>query len=217
MPSSIIIKKHYEPFPFLQIENFYDEDELELIWQELDFLSHPIKLNPPQKTGSARDKNNIILKNNSGILLEECYIERKLSNILYVNRKLFSKQITDNFSDLSFGYEELNRTNDDRTLISYYENGGYYKPHMDDAIYTAVTWFFREPKHFIGGDFYFCDYNYKIEIQNNMTVIFPSFVKHSVDEIILNEDIFTGNGRYCMTQFMYHTGDKNATYNKESS
>jgi Rps23 Pro-64 3,4-dihydroxylase Tpa1-like proline 4-hydroxylase len=196
-----------DPFPFLKIENFYNEDELKLIWQELEFLTHPIKLNPPEETGTAVDINNIILKNNFGILLDNSYYKRELSSILCVNKKIFSEEILDHFSKLSFGYEELYHTNDDKTLISYYENGGYYKPHIDNAIYTAITWFFREPKCFTGGDFYFYDYDYKIEIQNNMTVIFPSFVRHSVSEIISDETKFTGNGRYSMTQFIYHTSD----------
>ena len=71
-------------------------------------------------------------------------------------------------------------------------------------MYTAVTWFFKEPKSFSGGNFYFADYGIKIEVQNNMAVIFPSFVKHAVDEIILeqNNDLM-GYGRYAISQFLF--------------
>ena len=199
-----IIIKNYDPFPFLKIENIYNENELKLIWQELDFLTHPIKLNPPEETGTAKNEDGVILKYNSGLFLDKIYEERKISNILTISRKLFSPEITDNFSELSFGYESIKYTNDDRTLLSYYENSSYYKPHIDNAIYTAITWFFKEPKCFTGGDFYFCDYDYKIQIKNNMSIIFPSFVRHSVDEILLNENLLIGSGRYSMTQFMFH-------------
>jgi len=199
-----IIIKNYNPFPFLEIENMYNENELKLIWQELDFLTHPIKLNSPEETGSATNNNNIILKNNSGVFLEEIYTKREISNILSINRKLFSPEIIDSFSDLSFGYQGIKHTNEDRTLISYYENNSYYKPHTDNAIYTTITWFFKEPKCFIGGDFHFSDYDYKIKIKNNMTIIFPSFVNHSVDDVFCDNNTFIGNGRYSMSQFIFY-------------
>jgi len=199
-----IIHEIKEPFPFLQIDNLYSEDELKLIWQELDFLTYPHKLEPPESTGTARDnKSKAPLKSNSGLFLDEIYYKRNISNILNINSKLFSPEILTIFSKLSFGYETIKKTNNDRTLISYYENGGYYKSHEDNAIYTAVTWFFREPKAFTGGDFYFTDYNLKIEIQNNMTILFPSFVKHAVDEINLKDNNLSGYGRYAMSQFVY--------------
>jgi hypothetical protein len=198
-----IIHQIRNPFPFLQIENLYDEDELKLIWQELNFLNYPDKLQIPEKTGTALDKENIPLKKNKGLFLDTIYPKREISNILTVNRRLFDSEILDIFSELSFGYQSIKHTNDDSTLISYYEDADYYKPHEDNAIYTAVTWFFKEPKAFIGGDFYFSDYNVKIEVQNNMMVLFPSFVKHSVDEIILKDRSLSGYGRYSMTQFVY--------------
>lgn len=193
-----IIHQIKEPFPFLQIDNLYDEDELELIWQELNFLTP--KLENPENTGAAKDNEGKSLKNNSGVLLDDIYQKRNISNILSINPKLFSQEIINTFSELSFGYQNIKKTNYDRTLISYYENGGYYKPHEDIAIYTAVTWFFKEPKAFTGGDFYFTDYDLKIKIQNNMTVLFPSFVKHSVDEVILENNNLIGCGRYSMVQ-----------------
>jgi len=193
-----ILHQIKEPFPFLKIENLYNEDELKLIWQELNFLTP--KLENPENTGTAKDIEGKSLKNNSGILLDDIYQKRNISNILSINTKLFAPEIINAFSDLSFGYQNIKKTNYDRTLISYYENGGYYKPHEDIAIYTAITWFFKEPKAFTGGDFYFTDYNLKIEIQNNMLVLFPSFVKHSVDKVILENNDIIGFGRYSMVQ-----------------
>jgi hypothetical protein len=198
-----IIHQIKNPFPFLQIENLYDENELKLIWQELDFLNCPNKLQLPEKTGTALNEENIPIKKNKGLFLDEIYSKREISNILTLNRKLFNSEIKDAFSELSFGYQSIKCTNSDSTLISYYENADYYRPHRDIALYTAVTWFFQEPKAFIGGDFYFSDYNMKIEIQNNMMILFPSFVEHSVDEIILKNKSLSGYGRYAMTQFIY--------------
>lgn len=201
---TLILHQIKNPFPFLQIENTYSTDELELIWQELEFLNCLDKLEPPEKTGTAVE-DGIPLKNNSGLFLDDIYVKRNISNILTLNRRLFDPEILNVFSDLSFGYGSIKKTNDDTTLISYYENSNYYNPHEDVSMFTGVTWFFKEPKAFTGGNFYFSDYNLKIEVQNNMTVLFPSFVKHAVDEIVLKDDSLPGHGRYCMSQFVYIT------------
>jgi hypothetical protein len=137
--------------------------------------------------------------------LDEIYSRREISNILLINKKIFDKQILEHFSSLNFCYKNIQKTNHDQTLISYYENEGYYKEHADQSLYSAITWFFKEPKSFYGGDFYFNEYDIKVEIKHNMTIIFPSFVKHSVDEIKMdkNTEEFSGYGRYSMTQFLY--------------
>lgn len=200
-----IINKILIPFPHLIIENFYSEPELKHIWKELEFLTYASKLESPEETGTAYQED-IVQKRNVGIFLDDIYLKRKISNILTINQKIFDKQILDSFSDLCFGYKNIYQTNHDHTLISYYENGGYYKEHDDQALYSAVTWFFKEPKVFSGGDFYFNEYGIKIEIKNNMTVIFPSFVLHSVDNVTMQEEDLeelSGFGRYSMTQFLY--------------
>ena len=198
--SYIVQVKH--PFPYLRIENLYSTEELELIAQELDFLTYPDKLEGPLLTATAKDEDNNPLKENRGLFLDEIYPKRNISNILKVNRKIFQSEYLDSFSDLCFGYQNIKRCNLDHTLINYYENGGYYKPHCDSFLYTAVTWFFREPRLFEGGNFYFSDYNEKIQIEHNMAVIFPSFVKHSVEEVKMMSDLPTGYGRYSMSQFI---------------
>ena len=52
-----IIRELKEPFPHLIVENMYNEEELELIWEELYFLTKPNKLLTPDKFGGAHDKN----------------------------------------------------------------------------------------------------------------------------------------------------------------
>jgi hypothetical protein len=201
---NILINQIREPFPFLEINNLYDEDELKLIWQELDFLTSLNKLESPEKTGAGIDEESeIALKNNRGLFLDDIYTKRNISNILSINSKIFLPEILNAFSELSFGYQSIKFTTTDRTLISYYENGGYYKPHEDKAMYTAVTWFFKEPKAFTGGNFYFTDYNITVNIKNNMTVLFPSFVTHSVDKVIMENNNLVGCGRYSMSQFIF--------------
>jgi Rps23 Pro-64 3,4-dihydroxylase Tpa1-like proline 4-hydroxylase len=197
-----IITKINDPFPYLKIENMYSDEELELISEELIFLNHKNKLESPEKTGSATDNHNI-LKNNKGLFLDDLYKKREISNILTVNRKIFNKEYLESYASLNFGYRTILECNFDSTLISYYENGGYYYPHNDVAIHTIVTWFFKVPKLFEGGNLIFPQYDEKIEIEHNMTVIFPSFVIHSVEEVEMDENLPPGFGRFCMSQFMH--------------
>ena len=57
------IKNHEHPFPYIIIENIYSDDELDLIWEELDFLCHPHKLKEPSLSESAFDDDGLMKKN----------------------------------------------------------------------------------------------------------------------------------------------------------
>ena len=193
-----------DPFPHLIVDDIYSEDELKLIWQELDFLCHSEKWNPPEKTGTATDCQKKPMKNNFGLFLDGedgIYKDRKISSILSVNRKVLDKEILGEYVKLSFGYQTSLQSNRDTTLVSYYEDSHYYKRHNDNAILTALTWFYKEPKMFFGGDLIFSDYNkFTIPLKNNRAVLFPSFLFHEVEEICMPEHK-PGYGRYCMAQF----------------
>jgi hypothetical protein len=196
-----IITKVEDPFPYLKIENMYSDEELDLISQELVFLNHKNKLENPEQSGSATE-NGKILKQNKGLFLDDLYKKREISNILTINRKLFNKEYLESYASLNFGYKSILRCNQDGTLISYYENGGHYNPHHDVSVHTALTWFFKIPRLFKGGNLIFSEYDHIIEIDHNMTIIFPSFVLHSVEEVSMEENLPSGFGRYCMAQFI---------------
>ena len=49
---------HKEPFPHLIIEDFYDEEELELIWEELNFYTKQGKLLGAKDYGGVVDRTN---------------------------------------------------------------------------------------------------------------------------------------------------------------
>lgn len=192
-----------EPFPHLIIENTYSDEELFYIWKELDFLTAKNILNPPHLTGSAT-KDGKYLKSNNGVFLDDFYRDRDSSYILNLNARIFDKEVLDSFSKLSFGYNSIKKINHDRTLINYYQDNDYYDPHPDGALYTSVTWFYKEPKKYSGGEILFTKYDYVVNAKNNSTIIFPSFIIHEVGKIFLDEEkLFTGNGRYSMSQFLY--------------
>ena len=185
-----------EPIPFLLIEDVFSEEELFCIYRELEFL-HP-KLLPPSMTGTASD-SGVILKQNKGVILDSIYADRKFSDILRINRKLFGSDIREKLKECCITYGIFKKMNMDGTLISYYEDTDYYKSHDDNAVISICTWFFQEPKNFLGGDFKFSDYNITIPVKNNQAIIFFSHFRHEVSEIKMIDNFKKCSGRFTMT------------------
>lgn len=185
--------------PLVIIDNYYDQNSCDLIWKELLFLNSNNKLMPPEKTGSAKDPSTKqLLKKNTALSLDNTYKIREVSNILTVNRKLFEIQVE--LENLHPFFRYLGGSNSDRTIISYYEDTDYYKPHRDKSTITALSWFFQEPKKFTDGNLVL--ENTEIECKNNRTVIFSSMLDHEVTPLKMNQlDQGKNLGRFTITQF----------------
>ena len=192
------------PIPHITIQNYYSDDELKLVWLELEFLTNSYSLNPPEDTGSATDLAGKTKKKNHGIFLDNLYTKRNVSNILRISRKHFDPNLMSLLAQHHFVFKYLEKSRRDTTLLSYYEDSDQYLPHEDDCVMTAITWLFKEPRQFQGGNLFFSDYNYEIPIQNNFMVIFPSTITHSVEPIRMesNFEPFSGYGRYALTNFI---------------
>jgi Rps23 Pro-64 3,4-dihydroxylase Tpa1-like proline 4-hydroxylase len=182
------------------IKNFYSKKEMKLISEELDYLTD--KLLSPERTNSATE-NSKLLKKNKGLWLEDYYENNsKKSDILKLNTKIYEPNFLTSLISVNpiFRYLENSEYS---TLLSYYENSDYYKEHSDDSTLTILTYFFKEPKRFKNGSIKFNDFNVRVEVENNMTIIFPGCYLHEVDEIsMLEEHRNKKLGRYCMTQFI---------------
>ena len=195
------------PFPHMIIDNFYNEEELELIWEELKFYTKPGKLL------EAKDYGGVVgYTNAKALMLDSVYRNysdndgvnyRILSNILTVNRKLFASGILDTFATIHDCCSIANQSNSDTTKIRYYHDGEGYDPHTDKGFqFLAFSYFYKEPKKFTGGQLYFPKYDYEIPCDNNSMIIFPGWVEHGVREVsIENSDYYDGWGRYAITSF----------------
>lgn len=183
------------------IEDFYNERELELIWKELDYLTKGGKLLPPMNTGPARDEKGNIKKKNKALFLNEYYTNKSFSNMLNFNRKIWSV-VNKDFVKSSLMFRYLHSCNEDVTLLNYYEDGDYYLPHYDSSVYTVITYFFKEPKKFTGGNLVLEDFGIEIEVKNNMVVYLPSIYVHEVKPIVMEKNS-VGYGRYSMSQFLF--------------
>lgn len=181
------------PVPHCIIYNYYNAKELELIFDELKFLKG--KLLPPEQTGTAVGEDGKPKKKNTGGFLDDFYAKKDLSNILQLNKKIVSQEIWSKIAGAHWFYNYLKPCDRlaAKTLLSYYEDGDYYKPHTDSAMVTAISYHWTEPKPFEGGELYFGDY--LVPVQNNSLLIFPSCTEHEVKPV-------KGGGRYALTQFI---------------
>jgi hypothetical protein len=194
------IQTFKHPFEHLVVDDMYTPDELCLIWRELDFLTG--KMLGAEHTGTAIDASDRRLKHNKGLFLDEVYNMRHISDILSLNRRALSPEIIASAESLHPFFKGIAMTNSDTTLISYYEDDDEYGAHHDESVYSAVTFFFREPACFSGGDFHFSDFDYLVERKSNRMVLFPGFINHRVTPIKMHRS-GPGLGRYSMAQFMF--------------
>ena len=189
-----------DPFPHVTFHNFYNDNELKLIWEELDFYTKPDKLL------SAKEYGGVVTHTNSKALwLDKVYIGkyRELSNILKVTRKVFYKNITDVFANTHDCVSLASESNYDNTKVRYYHDGEFYQPHIDKYVeFLAFSYFYREPKKFEGGELFFPKYDYSFKCDNNSLIMFPGWVEHGVRKVsISNSDYYEGYGRYAITSF----------------
>ena len=193
--------------PIIVIDEYYDELAADKIWQELCFLNNdPRKLETPEETGSAWRTNEagekMYLRKNMACQLDRTYRDRNVSNILTENRKLFSTELRLKLEEYHIYFRAFDGIDTDATIVNYYENADYYLPHTDMSILTCLTWFYKKPKSFIGGELIF-ENELSIECLYNRAVIFPSMLKHAVEITTVNEHLVGQNyGRYAITQLM---------------
>lgn len=194
-----------DPFPHVIIKNLYNQQELDLIWRELDFLTSPHKFDKGEGDGSrGTTLSGINPSYNFGLTLDTVYLKRNVSDILTITDKLANNYFTEEIIKVSPLVGHLRYCNRSCTKVKYYENGNYYRGHHDASRFTFLTYLFKEPKKFTGGDLHFDHYDYTIEIENNSTVFFVGSIIHSSKELKMSLDIpsWSGYGKYCITQFV---------------
>jgi hypothetical protein len=191
--------------PVLIIDDMYSASELELIWEELQFLTSPRRLLGAKETNAATYEGGGYKKTANGVFLDSFYTERSYSNILEVNRKLFTGEILEHALKLSIFYGLLREINSDYTLVNYYDDKQTYNAHTDTTVFTAITMFYKEPVQFAGGDLEFPELDLKVEKRNNRMVMFPGSLQHAVTPVTMqgNHQSFSGYGRYAMAQFLH--------------
>jgi predicted 2-oxoglutarate/Fe(II)-dependent dioxygenase YbiX len=187
---------------YLYKENYFNQDELNLIFDELNFLNNPLILEGPEETRSAIE-NGVAQKKNKGVWISDFYTSPEKSSLWRLTRKVLDNDMLE-YSQLHYSNRAVLNTNYSKKLLSYYENADYYEPHTDSASVTVLFWFFKEPKNFEGGDLILNDIGKTFEVKNNSMLVFPSWAKHSVTEVKMDEKYLNKKlGRYSITMFMH--------------
>ena len=198
------VKYHEERIPFVVIDDLYDDKEQSEIMVELDYLCTERRLIPPfkDKNGASDEYRNI--KNVGCLYLDNFYKKRRHSSILQITEKLFMDDAS-LISNHPHWYFDISSINSHSTHILYYEDSNEYPAHRDECRFTAVTYFYRQPKKFEGGDLQFSDHQIEVECVNNRIIVFPSMLFHRSTPVrMLENDTHTKNGKFCITQFLDH-------------
>jgi len=199
------------------IDNFYSEEQLKEINDELTFLTKPsIMIEDKDKLEAAVDINGKYVTTKAGVWVDSVFKEWRHSALIRCPMENFSKkEVKDKIIQFNPLMKMFYYCNVRNHLLSYYENCGYYSKHTDAAVFTVLNHFYREPKQFKGGDLtLYSEGEIKkatIETKNNRVSIIASCTVHSVDTIEMTSKKLSGEGRYCNAIFMtvQHLKDKN--------
>ena len=186
------------------IDGFYTNEQLKEIHQELSWLNKPSIMMPPEKLSSAKVEETY-QTSKRGIFLEEVFNNWRHSALIsHLINNLNKEEVVTKLLEINPFYNFLYRCNKKTHLVSYYENSDYYKPHIDDALFTILNYFHSEPRKYSGGEIILKSSNSSkeatIDPMNNRVIIIPSYIVHSVNEI--NFSGISGEGRYCCAQFL---------------
>lgn len=199
------IEVYKVPDTIVIVRDWYTEDELIGIWNELDVICSPYILRSEKDrkfTGAADSKIG------HGIFLDVFYETRErrsLSKILDLNYKIYNDKFLKDLSDIDSTFKHYRNGNSDATLVNYYENNNLYGEHEDKCIFTSNIVLWREPKKFDGGKFIIHNNNtfFDFDVETNDMIIFPGYLTHSVTKITMHDDYVPWkSGRYTITNFL---------------
>jgi Rps23 Pro-64 3,4-dihydroxylase Tpa1-like proline 4-hydroxylase len=182
--------------PFLLVDNCFDSDDNISICERLSNLIPDMEM--PGATGGASSRISGPFKKNKGIFLENHSNVKELLNKFYSNPELVHQieKVDFLFFKTFMSCEKAS------VLVSYYGEGDYYLPHADDSKITSITWFYKEPKLFTGGDLYFPDIELIIPPKNGRTLFFYGSLPHGVSKTFVNSNA-SDSGRFSVTKFHY--------------
>lgn len=194
------ITLHREPFSYAVADGFFSEEEYNDVWSELRILNKMMK--PPNETFAAM-QNGVYKKRGVGVFLHDVFKNFEDTSTFKATRKIFEIYNEAVKQDYMLGgmYRWCNNS---AILAQLYVNGDYYKAHWDTPILTHITVLHTKPKKFSGGGLFFPEFNHHVELDDNQSILFPSFMMHEVKQVITeSEDPF--HGRFTISNFMHFT------------
>lgn len=186
------IKHLKKPFYHTIIYDFFNQDEIDIIKNEINEL---------QGVDNKKDEHHKKVLENGNIesyMMDAIYNDRRHdSKILNLITKIY-EMYWDGKLDLSKNpsLNYIGLSNADNTVVHSYKNDSSYFEHHDQSVLSFLYPFFDKP--FDGGELVFGDYTPKLE--SNCCLIFPSYEKHKVLPIKTEE---TGVVRWSINQRIF--------------
>lgn len=198
-----------EKLPVMIIDDFYDKKESKEIIDEMLIIQQFFSDDPAENASAwTTDENGNVkyLKNASGCFVDDIFQSRRdNSKILTINRKIFDEHIMNTLIEYHYFYNYIKESTRDTTIVHYYDDGGEYDYHRDNAIISVISWFYVEPKCFSGGELVFGkeDDLKIVEPKNGRMILIPSMIDHKVLPVKMEEKYRNKNlGRFSMAQFI---------------
>ena len=204
----MIIEKINNPGDILIAKEVFSSEEISIMWDEIKYYYVRNFFYPPELTLSAKNDDGSLKKKNLSVFIDGLYNQesRRLSGILeFTEKRLLSKEIKNTMKEINPVHGIFSNANQHSTLLNYYENNDYYDYHADSSVYSILTYLFKEPKYFSGGEIIFNINNneIKIDIDNNMSIIFPSSYQHMVLPVTMEKQYCNKMlGRFSIAQFV---------------
>ena len=192
-------------FPCLIVDNWYTEEEQKQVWAELNFFTSKEKFYRAEDTITARYASGQPKAFSDRTYIDQVFRNgERDSSIIKLRKKMHNDDFYKIIEESMPHARNFRDTTHTSNLISYYEQGDEYKPHIDVFLFTSLIWFHTEPKMYEGGDLILNDTNTEVISKHNRMIIFPSYYMHEVTPLKwINEPNELGHGRYTITHFHY--------------
>jgi Rps23 Pro-64 3,4-dihydroxylase Tpa1-like proline 4-hydroxylase len=180
------------------IRNYLNKTEFKEVWNELcAYLKVSGISNDQALSGAATIEGKSI-----STFKENVFINSRYSSFRKYHKKFFNEigELIKN-KTLSVVYNGLFNTNQDGSWFAKCFLNHEYQGHTDVSVFTQLYYIHKEPKKFTGGDLFFNDYNYTLPYENNMLVLFPGFILHSVTKVESNVKLKENENRFVFTTF----------------
>lgn len=197
------------PFFNISLENVFSAEELKIIFKEINELKEKFK--DPNSTRSATIHSEI-LKKNTGMFLVEYKNYENLKTIKIIDKSIKKISTNSNWENLAFK-RIFNSLMWGSELINCYKKNDYYKPHVDDGIFSIIFFLWDNTSNFEGGDLYFPEHDYLHKCKSNHGILFFSKEMHGVTPIITNDE---ESNRYSIVTFSDVKDKENTTLKKRN-
>lgn len=193
-----------DPRGWATINDTFSPRELETIWSTIDHIQSQGLFQNPNQTGSAIDpRTGQVIKQNRSVFLDDLDKTAMPLDIRPLIASIwFKPQLAQALTQIHPCFNLVNTINYSTSLLSYYETGESYPTHRDRSVFTILTWLYKEPKGWTGGELRLNQFGLTHQVQNNQSVIFPGSYLHEALATQMTTDQ-QGQGRYCLAQFGY--------------